>query len=30
MQVRMGKLTDEIHTLNVRLDRLEELNKTEV
>jgi hypothetical protein len=24
LQVRMGKLTDDIHTLNVRLDRLEE------
>ena len=30
MHVRMGKLTDEIHTLNARLDRLEEINKTEV
>lgn len=30
MQARMGKLTDEIHTLNARLDRLEALNKTEV
>jgi hypothetical protein len=30
MQARMGKLTDEIHTLNVRLDRLEAINKTEV
>ena len=30
MHARMGKLTDEIHTLNVRLDRLEEINKTEV
>ena len=27
LQVRMGKLTDDIHTLNVRLDRLEESNK---
>lgn len=27
LQVRMGKLTDDIHTLNVRLDRLEERNK---
>ena len=30
MHARMGKLTDEIHTLNVRLDRLEAINKTEV
>ncbi len=30
LQVRMGKLTDDIHTLNVRLDRLEERNKTKV
>ena len=30
MHARMGKLTDEIHTLNVRLDRLEALNKPEV
>lgn len=30
MQARMGKLTDEIHTLNARLDRLEEKIKTEV
>ena len=30
MHARMGKLTDEIHTLNARLDRLEALNKTEV
>jgi hypothetical protein len=29
-QVRMGKLTDDIHTLNARLDRLEERNKTKV
>jgi hypothetical protein len=28
LQVRMGKLTDDIHTLNARLDRLEERNKT--
>ena len=27
LQVRMGKLTGDIHTLNVRLDRLEERNK---
>lgn len=27
-QVRMGKLTDDIHTLNARLDRLEERHKT--
>jgi hypothetical protein len=30
MHARMGKLTDEIHTLNTRLDRLEEKIKTEV
>jgi hypothetical protein len=30
MHARMGKLTDEIHTLNIRLDRLEAINKTEV
>ncbi len=30
LQVRMGKLTDDIHTLNARLDRLEERNKTKV
>jgi FtsZ-binding cell division protein ZapB len=30
LQARMGKLTDDIHTLNVRLDRLEERNKTKV
>ena len=28
LHVRMGKLTDEIHTLNARLDRLEEQNNT--
>ena len=28
LHVRMGKLTDEIHTLNARLDRLDERNKT--
>jgi hypothetical protein len=28
LQVRMGKLTDDIHTLNARLDRLDERNKT--
>jgi hypothetical protein len=28
LHVRMGKLTDDIHTLNARLDRLEERNKT--
>ncbi len=27
LHVRMGKLTDEIHTLNARLDRLDEKNK---
>jgi hypothetical protein len=27
LQVRMGKLTDDIHALNARLDRLEEQNK---
>lgn len=27
LQARMGKLTDEIHILNARLDRLEEKNK---
>jgi hypothetical protein len=30
LQVRMGKLTDDIHTLHVRLDRLEERNKKKV
>jgi hypothetical protein len=30
LQVRMGKLTDDIHTLNARLDRLEERNRTKV
>lgn len=30
MHARMGKLTDEIQTLNSRLDRLEEKIKTEV
>ncbi len=30
LQVRMGKLTDDIHTLNARLDRLEERNKAKV
>jgi hypothetical protein len=30
MHARMGKLTDEIHTLNARLDRLEAFNKPEV
>ena len=30
LQVRMGKLTDDIHMLNVRLDRLEERNKKKV
>jgi len=30
LQVRMGKLTDDIHTLNARLDRLEERNKKKV
>jgi hypothetical protein len=29
-QVRMGKLTDDIHTLHARLDRLEERNKKKV
>ena len=28
LHVRMGKLTGDIHTLNARLDRLEERNKT--
>jgi len=28
LHVRMGKLTDDIHTLNARLDRLDERNKT--
>jgi hypothetical protein len=28
LHVRMGKLTDDIHTLNTRLDRLEERNRT--
>jgi uncharacterized small protein (DUF1192 family) len=27
LHVRMGKLTDEINTLNARLDRLDEQNK---
>jgi hypothetical protein len=30
LHARMGKLTDEIHTLNARLDRLEEKIKIEV
>jgi hypothetical protein len=30
LHVRMGKLTGDIHTLNARLDRLEERNKTKV
>jgi hypothetical protein len=30
LHARMGKLTDDIHTLNIRLDRLEERNKTKV
>ena len=30
LHARMGKLTDDIHTLNTRLDRLEERNKTKV
>jgi len=30
LHVRMGKLTDDIHTLNARLDRLEEKNKAKV
>ncbi len=30
LHARMGKLTDEIHTLNARLDRLEEIIKIEV
>jgi len=30
LHVRMGKLTDDIHTLNIRLDRLEERNKAKV
>ena len=30
LYARMGKLTDDIHTLNVRLDRLEEENKAKV
>ncbi len=30
LHARMGKLTDDIHTLNVRLDRLEEENKAKV
>jgi outer membrane murein-binding lipoprotein Lpp len=30
LQARMGKLADDIQTLNARLDRLEELNKTKV
>jgi hypothetical protein len=28
LHARMGKLTDDIHSLNTRLDRLEERNKT--
>ena len=28
LHVRMGRLTDDIHTLNARLDRLDERNKT--
>ena len=30
LHVRMGKLTDDIHTLNDRLDRLDERSKTKV
>ena len=30
LHVRMGKLTDDIHTLNARLDRLEERNNAKV
>ena len=30
LYARMGKLTDDIHTLNIRLDRLEEENKAKV
>ena len=30
LHARMGKLNDDIHTLNARLDRLEERNKTKV
>ena len=30
LHARMGKLTDDIHTLNIRLDRLEERNKAKV
>jgi hypothetical protein len=30
LYARMGRLTDDIHTLNVRLDRLEERKKTKV
>lgn len=30
LHVRMGRLTDDIHTLNARLDRLEERSKTKV
>lgn len=30
LQVRMGKLTGDIHSLNARLDRLEERNKKKV
>ena len=30
LHARMGKLTDDIHTLNIRLDRLEEENKAKV
>jgi hypothetical protein len=30
LHARMGKLTGDIHTLNTRLDRLEERNKTKV
>ncbi len=30
LYARMGKLTEDIHTLNIRLDRLEEENKAKV
>lgn len=30
LHVRMGRLTDDIHTLNTRLDRLEDQNKAKV
>jgi hypothetical protein len=30
LHVRMGRLTDDIHSLNARLDRLEEINNTKV